>query len=186
MAEFYMDPKVIERMIDAESYNNMWYREETPQEEIDILRGLVSSLDEEDQELYDLLYVQGKTQQECCELLNVTQGLISYRISKITERLRVIKELPKIEPKSSLTKISKDIGLTQMQIDAVQHFFKSKSQKVTAEYIADKYNKKFNNSQVRNILLSTVKKIEKEEQKLQDLRGYLNIIFNECTTLHKK
>ena len=146
--EVSVDPQILERIADSDTYYNIW--EEEPLDRTDdimMMRRMVEKLEPDDQELYQQYYIEQKSQCECAAHFNLSQPMISFWLTKLEQRLKVITELPDIDIdycKSNLSKLIDDIN-----VDIIMTYVDTASQKTTAEIITNKYGKIYKQGNVR-------------------------------------
>jgi predicted DNA-binding protein YlxM (UPF0122 family) len=130
-----IDPKIVEATFSVDQDDFEEYGEET--NFFDEFRPYLERLPPKEYDLIELYYKKGKRQKDIAVLFQVSQGAISHRIARAKQRLRFLKDLPKVHDKILLNRLREQFD--DMDVDIVYHMTKTTCQSKVAKIINEKY-----------------------------------------------
>ena len=162
--EMSLDPYIIECCFSNEDAVD-WEETSDRSSEIQQIRYLRKHLPEEDKELYNLIYLDRKTQNEVAELLDCTQATISYRVKSLTATLKFLLTAKELRPYPSTVKASLNL-LSGAKRRFIECFLHNPSQ----VYVAAHFD--VTPSNVSKCISQTLR----DDGLDQDFRTYLNYL----------
>jgi predicted transcriptional regulator len=118
-------------------------------------------------DLIDLFYKLEKTQKDIAKMFGVTQGAVSSRLARAKQRLKFIRDLPKIEDH----KLEQDLGgfFEPLEVEIIKNMKSTTCQSKTASLLNEKYRLKDPKAKMTQVKVRH--RFEKCLQKLNSLRG---------------
>lgn len=156
----------------------------------DEIRPFLDKLPPREIDLIELYYNEGKNQKDIAKIFGVTQGAISSRLSRAKERLRFLRELPKISEEDVIKTLSHYFD--SLNIEIIIYMMRTTCQSKTAQIINEKYNlkdkKKMTQVKIRHRFEKCLTLLEFMKEKNKNLENYyklLNCIKNNLYLLHE-
>lgn len=129
-----IDSKLVEAVYSVEEQEYDDYLDDLKPE--DILPYL-HRLPNKEQDMVDLYYFMEKRQKDIAKMFSITQGAVSHRLSRARKRLRFLRDMPKVEDRVLLDKLTE--AFPAMDADIIYHMTKTTCQSLVAKIINDKY-----------------------------------------------
>lgn len=129
-----IDSKLVEAVYSVEEQEYDDYLDDLKPE--DILPYL-HRLPNKEQDMVDLYYFREKRQKDIAKMFSITQGAVSHRLSRARKRLRFLRDMPKVEDRVLLDKLTE--AFPAMDADIIYHMTKTTCQSLVAKIINDKY-----------------------------------------------
>jgi len=143
-------------------------------------------------DLVTLYRKYGKNQKDIAKIFSVTQGAVSSRLRRAADRLKFLRDLPKITDQEIETQLSK-IFQDKMEIEIIKCMKNTTCQSKTASLINEKFNlvgekERMTQVKVRHRFekcLTKLALLKETEPKYDRFYNLLNFIKNNLYALHE-
>lgn len=129
-----IDSKLVEAVYSVEEQEFDDYLDDLKPEDI---MPYLHRLPNKEQDMVDLYYFRKKRQKDIARMFSITQGAVSHRLSRARKRLRFLRDMPKVEDRVLLERLSAEFS--RMDSDIIYHMTKTTCQSLVAKIVNDKY-----------------------------------------------
>ena len=129
-----IDSKLVEAVYSVEEQEFDDYLDDLKPEDI---MPYLHRLPNKEQDMVDLYYFREKRQKDIARMFSITQGAVSHRLSRARKRLRFLRDMPKVDDRVLLERLSAEFP--KMDADIIYHMTRTTCQSLVAKIVNDKY-----------------------------------------------